>query len=149
MRYVGQGHEITVKLPLRNLRAAERVELRRSFETEYARLYGRSIPHLEVEVLSWSLVVKTRSHPPTQATRSRNRPAAKAEATRPVYDPVARRFRRAAIHDRGLLAAGMRVRGPALIVEDQTTTVVGTGFDAQVNSLGYLVLERQNKRRSA
>ena len=35
--------------------------------------------------------------------------------------------------------------GPAVIVEDQTTTVVPDGFRVVVNHLGYLVLERRDK----
>jgi N-methylhydantoinase A/oxoprolinase/acetone carboxylase beta subunit len=46
------------------------------------------------------------------------------------------------------LRPGARFRGPALVVEDQTTIVVGAEFDARVNSLGYLVLDRRGKRRT-
>ncbi len=35
------------------------------------------------------------------------------------------------------------IPGPALIVEDQTTTVVSSTFEAGVNSLGYIVLTRR------
>ena len=36
------------------------------------------------------------------------------------------------------------VAGPAVIVEEQTTTVVPDGFQVVVNSLGYLILERRD-----
>jgi N-methylhydantoinase A len=141
MRYVGQGHEITVKLPGRALRAADRAQLRRAFEAEYTRLYGRAIPHLEVEVLSWLLVVRTRGARPVKAARSATRPAPRAQRTRQLYDPAMMRFQRAAVRERAGLTSGMWFAGPALVVEDQTTTVVGSGFRASVNSLGYLILE--------
>jgi N-methylhydantoinase A len=143
MRYVGQGHEIVVKLPQRRLRASDRDSLRRAFETEYERLYGRSIPHLEIEILSWSLVARTRTSRPPRATRVASRRQPKAMATRPVYDPNALRFQRAAVHERTALEPGMRLAGPALIVEDQTTTVVGAGFAAFLDSQGHLVMERK------
>ncbi len=38
MRYVGQGHEITVELPNRRLTAADLPGLRQSFETDYTAL---------------------------------------------------------------------------------------------------------------
>jgi N-methylhydantoinase A len=142
MRYVGQGHEITVRLPGRPLTTADRKPLRRAFEAEYTRLYGRSIPHLEVEVLSWSLVVRTRASKPPRAVRLAVRAAPKAKTAKQVYDPAAQRFRRAAIHERPTLQPGMRLQGPALVIEDQTTSVVGAGFRASVNSLGYLMLDR-------
>ena len=37
---------------------------------------------------------------------------------------------------------GVRIAGPALIFEAETTTVVAPGFNATVNAVGYLVLER-------
>jgi len=142
MRYVGQGHEITVALPARKLRAADRAALRRAFETEYARLYGRTIPHLEVEVLSWSLIVRTATPAPIKAARGPRRAVPRPDGTRALYDPAAQRFRSAAVRDRTKLLPGAAFPGPALVVEDQTTTVVGAGYRASVNSLGYLVLER-------
>jgi hypothetical protein len=36
----------------------------------------------------------------------------------------------------------MRISGPAIIVEDETSTVVPASFAMGVNALGYLVLDR-------
>jgi N-methylhydantoinase A len=47
-----------------------------------------------------------------------------------------------AIYDRSGLRPGARLPGPALVVEDQTTTVVPVGFDLRVNGLGYLEIIR-------
>ena len=47
------------------------------------------------------------------------------------------------VYRRDDLQPGVRISGPALIVEDQTTTVVTTAFDAAVNPLGYLLLTRR------
>ena len=47
----------------------------------------------------------------------------------------------AAIHERKALTPGMRLDGPALIVEDGTTTVVPQGFTARINAVGQIVLE--------
>mgnify|MGYP006218158525 CR=1 FL=1 len=44
---------------------------------------------------------------------------------------------------RDLLPVGERVPGPAIIAEDETSTIVGANFTASVNSLGYIVLERR------
>jgi len=42
---------------------------------------------------------------------------------------------------RSALGPGMSLDGPALIVEDGTTTVVPQGFSARINALGQIVLE--------
>ena len=55
MRYRGQGHEITVPLPVRDFYAKDGAQLRLAFEDAYRRLYHRTIPGVEVEALSWVL----------------------------------------------------------------------------------------------
>jgi N-methylhydantoinase A len=58
-----------------------------------------------------------------------------------VLDPASGRHEQAAIHERVSLSPGMSLDGPALIVEDGTTTVVPQGFQARINALGQIVLE--------
>jgi len=53
-----------------------------------------------------------------------------------------RGFERAGIYRRADLRPGHRLAGPALVVEAQTTTVVGPQFELGVDARGYLVLER-------
>ena len=43
--------------------------------------------------------------------------------------------------ERDALKPGMTLDGPALIVEDGTTTVVPSGFTARINAVGQIVLE--------
>ena len=50
---------------------------------------------------------------------------------------IARRYRRDG------LSPGMSLEGPAVITEDQTTTIVGAGFDARLDALGYIRMERR------
>ena len=63
MRYVGQGHEVGVEIPVRvtdkMLGEDAAQKLMEGFEREYHRLYERSIPNLDVEVLTWVLLVST------------------------------------------------------------------------------------------
>ena len=37
----------------------------------------------------------------------------------------------------------------AIIVEDDTSTVISPTFDATINALGYIVLERNNVEQSS
>src|ERR1700746_249684 len=57
MRYRGQGHEIAVPLPTRSYRDKDAAPLREAFENEYRRLYSRVIPGVEVEILSWVMLL--------------------------------------------------------------------------------------------
>jgi N-methylhydantoinase A len=57
-----------------------------------------------------------------------------------VFDPARREDLDYPIYTRDDLVPGAAITGPALIVEDQTTTVVTSTFDVAVNPLGYLML---------
>ena len=145
MRYVGQGHEIGVQIPddIRDDGQAGGALLRQSFDDAYAELYGRTIPGLDVEVLSWTLVVSTT----TSAVAPLEAPPASPSMPTPtgtseLVEDGSGGSVEADVFSRSDLAPGVSLEGPALIVEDQTTTVVPTGFEARVAAGGYLVLTR-------
>lgn len=141
MRYVGQGHEISVPLPAGSLTAADAGRIRAAFEAEYVNLYGRTIPGQEPEILSWTLTVAAPVATAAAAAETAAGTAAPAPVDRrSVFDPELRESVEYAVYARDDLAVGAAIAGPALIVEDQTTTVVTSTFDVAVNPLGYLVL---------
>jgi N-methylhydantoinase A len=143
MRYLGQGHEITVALPTRTLETADVTALQTGFDAAYIRLYGRTIPNLDVEVLSWTLTVKTVVSEPNPATAATPQPAPTPRRVRELFDSATEKTVEAPVYARADLKPGATVPGPALIFEDQTTTVVSSAFDVGVNSLGYIVLTRR------
>jgi N-methylhydantoinase A len=142
MRYIGQGHEIAVPLPVRGLTPDDRHALLQSFENEYRRQFGRTIPGLEAEVLSWALSVSTEVEVPKALAQVLAREAPPPSAKRSVFDPGRGDFIEAMVYRRDALAPGMRLEGPALVVEDETTTVIPPAFTLSVNALGYLILQR-------
>ncbi len=149
MRYAGQGYEIAVPLPSRDLQAGDQAALQAAFDAEYQRLYGRLIPDLEVEVLSWTLSLAARE---ASAPEPRPRPAPSAaipERACRLFDAGAGSTRPAAVFRRSALTPGQHGAGPALIVEDQTTTVVSAGFDFRLDAWGSLVLERRAQAAAA
>ena len=74
------------------------------------------------------------------AAGSKDAVAPKPIGNRLVFDPARRDSVDYAIYARDDLQPGASLAGPALIVEDQTTTVVTSTFDVSVNPLGYLLL---------
>ncbi len=146
MRYVGQGHEVMVALPpgpTARLGADAGPVLYGAFERSYRALYDRLIPNLEVEVLSWSLKVATPVDRPTPIAALAETTVAEPVGSRLVVDPASGTDLTVAVHDRAALAPGARVIGPAVVVEDDTSTLVSAAFDATVNALGYVVLTRK------
>jgi N-methylhydantoinase A len=142
-RYVGQGHEIAFEMPAAALVAEDRARLRQHFDAAYEALYGRAIGALvDVEIVSF---VVTASAPPA-AGRARRQPQPSATAESPprrLIDSAAQAELEAAVVARSALRAGQTIPGPALIVEDETTTVVTTAFAASVTPSGDLLLTRR------
>ncbi|MDH3452210.1 MAG: hydantoinase/oxoprolinase family protein, partial [Gammaproteobacteria bacterium] len=129
-RYVGQGHEIKIAFADGAIIESLGDTLRAAFEQEYERQYARSVPGLEVEVLTWSVIAaaqRDEAVAPVQAAGARSRPAAGGERTR-VHFPGSETALDADIFTRDSLSAGASLTGPAVIREPQTTTVVPPGF---------------------
>ncbi len=143
MRYVGQGHEVSVGLPLRAFGESDADSLRRSFEATYRALYNRFIPNADIEVLSWALTISAVAPEPKSFGEHTSLDSAPApDGYRGVVDSSGADCLDTALYQRCDLAPGASIDGPALIIEDQTTTVVSSLFKAMVNPRGDLVLQR-------
>ena len=143
MRYRGQGHEIAVPLPVRDYDACIGDELRQWFETQYARVFGRVVPGLEVEALTWALTLSTEQAPAEPDPPPTSNGQAAAAGRRSLFDPGSERAVEAAVYDRSAMTPGCDVEGPAVIVEAETATVVPSGFRVVVSARGHLILTRQ------
>ncbi len=145
MRYRGQGHEITVPLPNRGYRADDRAAFKDLFEARYRALFGRVIPKLEIEMLTWTLSLATEAVPIRPAGPSPQATVGRPEGQAMIVDPRTGTQHPAQVFARDALDVGASLDGPALVVEPQTTTLVPEGFRAQVNTRGQLILERETK----
>jgi N-methylhydantoinase A len=138
MRYRGQGHEVAVPLPDGTFDTAT---LRAAFDATYERVYGRTIPGLEVEAVTWTLAL---SQPRAPWKRSPAPPAREAPApsgSRRLIDTAHGETSDAAVYQRAALPEGSTLTGPAVIVESGTSTIVPAGFNARVGAAGELVIE--------
>ena len=148
MRYAGQGHEIVVPLPGRELTEADTETLSRAFDTEYRRVFARTIPGADIEILSWLVSVSTKPEPPTRTDPVARRAVNGTTATRMIHDPATGAVSAVPVHRRESLLPGDCLPGPCLIAEDQTGTYVSATFDVHVDAHGYLVLERLGRRNT-
>ena len=146
-RYVGQGHEVKIVAPVRTLGKDDGEALRLAFETAYGEQYGRAVPSLAVEVLTWSLTLSAPS-PAMDGSASETPTPRKpqAEGVRSMRLPGRGAEMDAKTYDRTALAAGDHMAGPAAITEAQTTTIVPDGFTARLNGDGDIILERAGAR---
>jgi len=143
MRYVGQGHEIQVPLPVRDLTADDAKTLRETFEREYAVLFRRPIPGAAIEALSWSVLISTKAERPVAVNGTAEKRAPAPDGRRSFFDGRAGRSIDVPLYRRERMAAGVRVPGPAIIAEDETSTFVTASFDARIDATGCIVMERR------
>ncbi len=144
MRYQGQGWEIVVMLPNREFGDDDAGEIRRLFEAEYSRLFGRALDSLDIEIMNWSVQVRSELQ---QSARVEPVEAAAlaSDETRRIFDAREQRFVDAAIYQRADLQAGDRVEGPAVIIETETSTVVTSRYRATRQADGCLLLTRKEE----
>jgi N-methylhydantoinase A len=143
MRYVGQGHEIVAGLPVRPLDAGDRALLQAAFDEAYDRLYGRLIPGLDVEVLSFGLELASVADPVQRIEREPAASAPTPAGRRRLLDPAAGEGLEVPVYWRAELDPGAALDGPAIIAEHDTTILVPAACSARVDGRGHVWLERQ------
>lgn len=143
MRYKGQGHEIVVSLPARDLVASDAIALRKRFEEEYAALFSSTIPKATIEIMTWSFSASTMAERPViEQAPSIERTPAKAVGQYPLFDAQTDTVLNVPVYEREEMSVGHEVHGPAIIAEYETTTFVPGRFVAHINHRRCIVLER-------
>lgn len=144
MRYVGQGHEIPVPLPVRRLTQADVTEIRAAYDTEYTRFYDRPVPGSDVEIMSYAVLVATmpvaNDAVAAGAVMVSVPQAARAQRVR---DTTTGEVVSWAVYDRASLSPGAAFHGPAIIAEDETSTLICPGWQASINAFGYIEMLRK------
>lgn len=146
MRYVGQGWEIPLPLPDRSFAPGDADTLRRDFRTAYARFFGRAIDgleDLEIEIVTVSVKAQDLRPAPTRHDLTLGHTEAGAPLSRPVFDPARGETLFSTEVARDALRPGDRVKGPAVVVERETTTIVTSPFDVVMQGDGSLLLIRR------
>ena len=143
MRYIGQGHEIPVPLPIGALAPGDVAAIRAAFDAAYARFYDRPVPGSDVEVMSFAVRIATEVPEETASGVQRAAYAPSPARSQAVRETTTGTVRDYAVHDRAGLAPGTRVAGPAIIAEDETSTLIAPGWAARIDGFGYIAIERE------
>jgi N-methylhydantoinase A len=144
MRYQGQGWEIVVVLPDRAFVAGDDLEIRRLFEAEYIRLFGRALEGLDIEIMNWSVHSSSTLPAVEPVAPVPPESALTPESKRRIFDARKQTFVEAGVYDRESMVAGSKVAGPAIIVENETTTIVNNTFEAIMQSDRCLLVQRKS-----
>ena len=143
MRYVGQGHEIALPLPARDLEPDDVAALRADYDAAYAATYDRTVPGSDIEILSFAVTVSTTVDAVEPVAEVADAPAPAPVATQAVRDTVTGEVRDWPVYDRAGFAPGAAVPGPCIVAEAETSTLVGPGWRCRMDGLGYLDMRRE------
>jgi N-methylhydantoinase A len=140
MRYVGQAYELEVpiEVPLTRERVAEIVA---AFHATHERIYGYARRQQLAEFVNFRAV---HTYP---LPRPMMKPTARASGTQADARIGERRayfggYVPTALYERSRLPLGARLAGPAIVEQDDTTTVIPPGVTALVDDAGNLRLRR-------
>jgi N-methylhydantoinase A len=149
MRYVGQGHEITVSIPNGELTSASVADIAERFTKEYEFRYNRSITDVRMETVTWRVVVSAKAPHITPNQQMNQGGGGALKGHRAVWFPAeqgrATVLAETPVYSRYLLNAGDTFEGPAIIEEMESTTVVGLASRVSIDEHRNIVIDMQYK----
>ena len=116
------------------------------FEDEYRRIYGLAIPDFGIEVVTWRLSASADLllMEPQKSIKGETEEAVSDEKRSVIFNrgeqPV-----ETSVYRRELLQPGMIFKGPAIVEERETTSVIRPGWDVEVGDNGSLVAVKDSK----
>ena len=151
MRYVGQDYTLTIPVSFDESRGAisgDVLSIAEAFGTEYERVFGHSLDD-PAEIVSVRATLRT---PLSRRTAKHATSDAADHVIAEARTARAWSFTRAgytdfALIDRGSLSPGSSLDGPAIVLEETTTTYVDAGFELSVHPSGALQLSNSDLAR--
>jgi N-methylhydantoinase A len=142
LRYAHQSFELTCPMPTAHVTQTLVQELVAAFHREHQRLYSYDLPNAPVELVNLrvaaiGLLPKLQ---PQIASAASSSLAGALAGSRPVYFDQLGGFVDTPCYTRSRLAPGMTFEGPAIVDQDDTTTVMFPDFHAKVDPVGNLIL---------
>ncbi len=141
MRYIGQGWEIPVAIPKERFTKKDAETFKTLFEAAYEKHFTRPIEGLDIEIISWSVKV---SSPVAAVAPVSPRVCGKktdGSGKRKLFDARLQKFVAAATIERDALKPGMLVCGPAVITENDTSTIITSEFEAILQNDNCLLVQ--------
>ena len=142
LRYRGQGTSLPIDVTPEEFSRTGLKGVAERFDAEHAQLFTFAL-EAEQEVVSLRAVVQgpDAGRPPKAAAGE----AGEAPEGRPTRIYAGGAWHEARIHDRAGLRPGHRVRGPAIVTEMDSTTLILPGHEATVDGVGNLLIRPEGE----
>ncbi len=141
MRYLGQGYDVNAVLPREAGHADAIATLRAAFERTYRKLYGRIFTDIPLEIMNFRLTASARRRVANVAGTGPGVHGDGKVGTRRAFCPKTRAWADFAVHRRAAIAPEVAFAGPAIVEENESTTVVPSGARCRVDAHGSLIVE--------
>jgi N-methylhydantoinase A len=146
LRYLGQGYELEVPAPSGNITRGWWQLVEDAFHALYEKKYGFCARGETLEIVNLRLACFGRL-PKPRLPKGKPGPASSAKSRKGYRQVFLNgRFLKAAIHDRALFAPGMRVSGPAIIEQKDSTTVLFPGSRARIDEYRNILITVEDLR---
>ena len=132
MRYSGQGWEIPISFLQKEIRKPSKKVFQKKFEHEYAKLFGRAVLGMQIEIVVWAVntftpIAKIKKEPElTEIKRVSN----KSNCT--FFDTGLGKTVKATKISRSEINKKSWLNGPAIISEQETATIISSNFSVVV-----------------
>jgi len=140
LRYVGQEFTLSVPVSRDAIKKGDRQKIRTAFDALYEHRYAHKSPDEPVEMVNIRLAAVGK-RPKLRFPKLVKRGAAKPSRRRDVHLGDPRKAVSCPIYQRSELGAGARIKGPALIEEHGTTTVLFENDRCTVAPSGELIID--------
>lgn len=141
MRYVGQGFEIEVDLPHNDPNRNEFESLTNLFEKKYEKRFGLSGLSKDREIVNFKCSVSGPTPVIDLGNRARADSNKSLKGYRPIYFGETEDYVSSPVYDRRNLTIGMKILGPAVVEERESTCVLPPGAKAHVDRLCNIVVD--------
>jgi N-methylhydantoinase A len=141
VRYVHQGYQLTIDAPCDPLTEDDRPQLAAAFNALHRQVYGQAAEGDDVEIVTFRVLAEIAVDRFAFARLPERLEGRAQTGSRPMFDVQRRSFVDAAVYDRGALAAGERISGPAIVNQFDSTTIILGGQRAHVDAYGTLMIE--------
>ena len=126
IRYHGQGDSVEVVLAQHSVIKIDPAGAVTAFETEYRRLYGRTVPGGVAEVVTWRLAGESENMVRQYALAEIYAKDRSTEPTgeRRLYLPTSKTYEAVPVHERARIPPGTILAGPLVLTEPESTLIV-------------------------
>lgn len=143
VRFHGQAHELTVSVPHGPIDAKALEELRDEFAARYREAYGIAMTG-PIELVSLRVrVTRVVDKVPLGRRPDSADPKATPSGSRPAWFPEHGDYRETPVYERGRLAPGHQLNGPAVVEDRESTVVVPPGWQVGVDTNFNIVLSKE------